>query len=226
MRLVLDYTCKMKLLSWNYETSSWEVISEKPSAHCDLYSSCGTFGYCDHTVPVPKCRCLDGFELVDGGNFSRGCRRKDELKCGEKTHFVTLPWMKVPDKFSRIWNTSFDQCAAECTGNCSCIAYDYSNISNSGRTTDMWSRCLVWTGNLIDTGKAGFPENLYLWLADASGRRSSRSDFSIYKYSQQLAGKLSNLQLDFSSTHDQNPTVQPSSSTSNSSSAFPSSSSS
>ncbi|GJN26330.1 hypothetical protein PR202_gb14253 [Eleusine coracana subsp. coracana] len=154
-RVMLDYTGKLKLLSWNNDTSSWSVISENPSAVCDLYASCGPFGFCDHTAPVPTCRCLDGFELVDGSNSSRGCRRKEELNCGKKTYFVPLPGMKVPDKFTRIWNTSFDQCAAECTANCSCIAYAYANMSKYGRTTDT-SRCLVWTGNLIDMRKEDF----------------------------------------------------------------------
>ncbi|KAK3141413.1 hypothetical protein QOZ80_4BG0333590 [Eleusine coracana subsp. coracana] len=134
-RVMLDYTGKLKLLSWNNDTSSWSVISENPSAVCDLYASCGPFGFCDHTAPVPTCRCLDGFELVDGSNSSRGCRRKEELNCGKKTYFVPLPGMKVPDKFTRIWNTSFDQCAAECTANCSCIAYAYANMSKYGRSS-------------------------------------------------------------------------------------------
>ncbi|GJN01635.1 hypothetical protein PR202_ga18915 [Eleusine coracana subsp. coracana] len=172
-RAMLDYTGKLKFLSWNNDTSSWSVIiTQGGSADCDLYASCGPFGYCDNTAPVRTCRCLDGFELVDGGNSSRGCQRKEELNCGTKPYFVPLPGMKVPDKFTRIWNTSFDQCAAECTANCSCIAYAYANMSNYGRTTDT-SRCLVWTGNLIDMGKEDFQENLYLRLAGSSVQKKS-----------------------------------------------------
>ncbi|KAK3143622.1 hypothetical protein QOZ80_4AG0302690 [Eleusine coracana subsp. coracana] len=172
-RAMLDYTGKLKFLSWNNDTSSWSVIiTQGGSADCDLYASCGPFGYCDNTAPVRTCRCLDGFELVDGGNSSRGCQRKEELNCGTKPYFVPLPGMKVPDKFTRIWNTSFDQCAAECTANCSCIAYAYVNMSNYGRTTDT-SRCLVWTGNLIDMGKEDFQENLYLRLAGSSVQKKS-----------------------------------------------------
>ncbi|TVU16239.1 hypothetical protein EJB05_39791, partial [Eragrostis curvula] len=172
-RISLDYTGKMRLLSWNSKASAWAVISEDPGARCDLYTSCGPFGYCDNTAPVPACRCLDGFVPIDAGNFSRGCKRMEALTCVKKTHFVTVPGMKVPDKFVRIRNTSFDQCAAKCSANCSCTAYAYANMSSADTTTDT-SRCLVWTGDLVDMGKAGFEENLYLRLADSSGTRQKK----------------------------------------------------
>ncbi|TVT98131.1 hypothetical protein EJB05_56583, partial [Eragrostis curvula] len=169
-RISLDYTGKMRLLSWNSKASAWAVISEDPGARCDLYASCGPFGYCDNTAPVPACRCLDGFVPIDAGNFSRGCKRMEALTCVKKTHFVTVPGMKVPDKFVHIRNTSFDQCAAKCSANCSCTAYAYANMSSADTTTDT-SRCLVWTGDLVDMGKAGFEENLYLMLADSSVKK-------------------------------------------------------
>ncbi|CAL5070221.1 unnamed protein product [Urochloa decumbens] len=162
-RLSLDYTGKLRGLSWNSTTSSWAVISEHPSADCDLYASCGPFGYCDHTEAIPTCQCPDGFEVVDWLNFSRGCRRKEELKCGKENYFTTMSNMKVPDNFLHIRNRSFDQCAAECTRNCSCVAYAYADLSNAGAVGDT-SRCLVWTGDLIDMGKAINPENLYIRL--------------------------------------------------------------
>ncbi|TVU16225.1 hypothetical protein EJB05_39777, partial [Eragrostis curvula] len=92
----------------------------------------------------------------------------EALTCGKKTNFVTVPGMKVPDKFLRIKNTSYDQCAAECSANCSCTAYAYANMSNVGTMNDT-SRCLVWTGDLVDMGKAGVGEDLYLRLADSLG---------------------------------------------------------
>ena len=89
------------------------------------------------------------------------------LKCQEENHFVTLPGMKVPDKFLHIRNRSLDQCAAECSRNCSCIAYAYADMSGAGTMTDM-SRCLVWYGDLVDMRKETSGENLYLRLSDAN----------------------------------------------------------
>lgn len=55
----------------------------------------------------------------------------------------------------------------ECSSNCSCMAYAYASLSNSGATADP-SRCLVWTGELVDTGKlVNYGDNLYLHVADS-----------------------------------------------------------
>ncbi|VAH53697.1 unnamed protein product [Triticum turgidum subsp. durum] len=165
-RMVLEYTGKWKFLTWNNHLSSWEIIVEHPAAACELYASCGPYSYCDLTQIVPACRCLDGFEPTDGINFSKGCRRKQALKCGKQSHFMTLPGMKVPDKFLHIQNKTLDECAAECSRNCSCTAYAYANLSISGAMADP-SRCLVWSGELIDIGTKTTGENLYLRLADS-----------------------------------------------------------
>ncbi|TKW06779.1 hypothetical protein SEVIR_7G262900v4 [Setaria viridis] len=177
-RFLLEYTGKVRVRAWNNSTSSWTAGFERPSSSCDLYASCGSFGYCDNTMAVPACQCLDGFEPIDGLDMSRGCRRNEALGCGTKDRFVPLPGMKVPGKFLHIGNTSFDQCAAECSKNCSCTAYAYVSMSSAG-TLASTSRCLVWTGDLIDTGKVGiFGQNLYLRLA---GRSHVRNKSNIEK---------------------------------------------
>lgn len=94
MRVMLHYTGKVKFLTWNSESLSWDVFLEQPNTNCDRYDSCGPFGYCDGTEAIPTCKCLDGFES-DGLNFSRGCRRKKELKCDGTDSFITLPGMKT-----------------------------------------------------------------------------------------------------------------------------------
>nr|AAM90696.1 S-locus receptor-like kinase RLK11 [Oryza sativa] len=175
-RLTLDSTGTMMFLSWDNSSSSWMLIFQRPAAgSCEVYGSCGPFGYCDFTGAVPACRCLDGFEPVDPSISQSGCRRKEELRCGEGGHrFVSLPDMKVPDKFLQIRNRSFDQCAAECSSNCSCKAYAYANLSSGGTMADP-SRCLVWTGELVDSEKkASLGENLYLRLAEPPVGKKNR----------------------------------------------------
>jgi len=167
-RLSLDYTGKIRLLTWNNDTSSWTAGYERPSSGCDLYAACGPFGYCSNTEFVPSCRCLDGFEPIDGHDVSRGCRRNDALVCGMEDRFVTLSGMKAPQGFMHVDNTSFDQCVTECSTNCSCTAYAYVNTSTAG-TLIYTSRCLVWTGDLVDTGKVpSFGQDLYIRLAAVS----------------------------------------------------------
>jgi len=169
--ILLDYRGNLSLLSWNNTTLSWIVASNGYThSYCDLYGSCGPFSYCDAAAVPTKCRCPDGFELVDSLNLSRGCHRKEALGCGKENNFMTMPNMKVPDKFLHIRNTSFDQCAAECSKNCSCVAYAYPNLRNAGTMGDE-SRCLVWTGDLIDMEQGSFAENLYIRLGESPSMR-------------------------------------------------------
>uniref|UniRef100_A0A0E0KVP1 non-specific serine/threonine protein kinase n=1 Tax=Oryza punctata TaxID=4537 RepID=A0A0E0KVP1_ORYPU len=103
--------------------------------------------------------------LPDGSNSSRGCRRKQQLRCrGRDDRFVTMFGMKSPDKFLHVRNRSFDECAAECSRNCSCTAYTYANMTGADQ-----ARCLLWSGELADTWRANIGENLYLRLADSTG---------------------------------------------------------
>ncbi|KAM3390163.1 hypothetical protein ACQJBY_012004 [Aegilops geniculata] len=168
--LTLDYMGVLTLSLNN--RPSWTTITAL-DASCNIYASCGPFGYCDYTTAVPTCSCLDGFE-PSGPNFSSGCRRIQELKCSKQNHFVTLPRMMVPDKFLRVQNRSFGECMTECSNNCSCTAYAYANLSTNDAMADQ-SSCLVWTGELIDTGKySGYGENLHLRLAYSPVQKNSK----------------------------------------------------
>jgi hypothetical protein len=168
-RYVLTDSGKYNFQSWNSSLSAWTLFSDWTSGECSSYGHCGPNGFCDDTeyLRPAMCRCLDGFEPTaledwNSGRFSQGCRRKEELRCGDD-RFLALPEMKSPDKFVHVENRTLQECEAECTKNCSCVAYAYANLSTS-RTKGDWTRCLVWAGELIDTEMAG-PDTLYLRIA-------------------------------------------------------------
>ncbi|KAF0890876.1 hypothetical protein E2562_004349, partial [Oryza meyeriana var. granulata] len=164
VRLTLDYMGTLKFLGWNSSLSSWKVLFQRPEVNCDKYAMCGPFSYCDTTSAIPRCQCLDGFE-PDSTNSSRGCQRKQQLRCRDgDDHFVTIPGMKVPDMSLHVQSRSFDECTAECNRNCSCTAYAYGNL-----TGDDQARCLLWTGDLVDMRMASIGQNLYIRLADSTG---------------------------------------------------------
>ncbi|KAF0928024.1 hypothetical protein E2562_037328 [Oryza meyeriana var. granulata] len=101
----------------------------------------------------------------DSGRFSRGCRQKKAVQCGDR--FLAVPGTKSPNKFMLVVNTMFDAFAAECSSNWSCVTYTYANLRSSRSKGDMM-RCLVWAGELVDTQKAGEglgSDTLYLGLA-------------------------------------------------------------
>lgn len=113
-----------------------------------------------------SCHCIDEFDSTSI-NFSSGCRRITVLKCGKQSHVVTLPRMKVPNKFLHTINRIFEECMAECSNNCSCMAYAYTNSGINIIMADKL-RCLIWIGELVDSGKyTNDGENLYLRLADS-----------------------------------------------------------
>nr|CAE02988.2 OSJNBa0043L09.7 [Oryza sativa Japonica Group] len=174
-RVMIDYMGNFRFMSWNSSLSSWTVANQLPRAPgCDTYGSCGPFGYCDLTSAVPSCQCLDGFEPV-GSNSSSGCRRKQQLRCGDD-HFVIMSRMKVPDKFLHVQNRNFDECTDECTRNCSCTAYAYTNLTATGTMSNQ-PRCLLWTGELADAWRDirnTIAENLYLRLADSTVNRKKK----------------------------------------------------
>ncbi|XP_037415830.1 G-type lectin S-receptor-like serine/threonine-protein kinase B120 isoform X2 [Triticum dicoccoides] len=167
----VDYSGKTTLWRWNTSLTDWTHIAPWPAYRCNLYGYCGAYGYCDNTQEIPTCKRLDGFDPSNKtewvrGNFSHGCQRKEELQCGGEDSFLTLPAMKAPEKFVHLWNKSYDDCKVECSKNCSCVAYAYANLSTSNIDGDA-TRCLLWTGELIDVEKGGAVgnENLYLRLA-------------------------------------------------------------
>lgn len=165
--LKMDYSGKVKIRIWNSNMSKWTDLQSEPNQECNKFGYCGPFGYCDNAQPIATCKCLDGFEPNNkqdwmAGRFSQGCHRMETLRCGQGVGFLNFSTMKVPDKFLYVKKRSFDECIAECTNNCSCMAYAYANMSTKVINGDE-TRCLLWMGDLIDTEKlSGQGENLYI----------------------------------------------------------------
>ncbi|CAL5082724.1 unnamed protein product [Urochloa decumbens] len=157
LRSVMSYSGRLEARVWNRDSSEWAMVLASPDNECSKYGYCGFSGYCDYTDATPTCKCLDGFHPVDkeewsNAKFSRGCQRKEPLRCSDG--FMALQDMKVPDNFVRIGRKTLKECAAECSGNCSCVAYAYANLNGSTSNGDA-TRCLLWIGDhqLVDTQK-------------------------------------------------------------------------
>lgn len=171
LQMKIDYSGKIKTRVWNSSRSKWTDLWSGPNQECNKFGYCGPFGYCDNTQPIVTCKCLDGFEPNNkqdwtASRFSQGCHRMEALRCGQGDGFLNMSTMKVPSQFLYVKNRSLDECIAECTSNCSCTAFTYTNINGNE------TRCLLWTGDLIDMEKLiGQGETLYIRVNGLSDRK-------------------------------------------------------
>ncbi|XAR66354.1 Non-specific serine/threonine protein kinase, partial [Bertholletia excelsa] len=145
----------------------WVMMVTLNREYCDRYRMCGPYGNC--YAEDPNCKCLKGFtpsspqdwNTVD---WSGGCRRKHELKCGDGDGFVKYEGLKLPDH-SVVWanqSHSAQECRRACLNKCECMAYTIINVTGDG------PKCVVWLGDLLDL--RSFPdggEKLFIRMARA-----------------------------------------------------------
>uniref|UniRef100_A0A0D9XGF4 Receptor-like serine/threonine-protein kinase n=1 Tax=Leersia perrieri TaxID=77586 RepID=A0A0D9XGF4_9ORYZ len=188
MHYLMSYSGELFLQSWSNDSSSWVTNAVYPRRNCSLFNNCGAFGYCGNvTGDVSTCHCLDGFEPASGGDswrrgdFSMGCRRKEEVRCDDG--FAAFPDMKLPDGYTLVGNMDAGECAAACRRNCSCVAYAYATVSSSTKRDS--TRCLIWGGELLDMEKVeqswgDLGETLYLRMAGAGrGSKTGAMKFAL-----------------------------------------------
>ncbi|KAL6517093.1 hypothetical protein OROHE_017799 [Orobanche hederae] len=130
---------------WNPRVHDWTIYASSTGSNCDSYNFCGANSVCD-LMKSPNCGCLDKFVA---GNLTNGCVRRIPLKCRGDV-FLKFPGIKLPDARNSSFNeqgTSLADCKAECSSNCTCVAYTQLNVIGDG------SGCLFYHGDLIDVGK-------------------------------------------------------------------------
>ncbi|KAK9133684.1 hypothetical protein Scep_013212 [Stephania cephalantha] len=164
---------------------------------CNKYGLCGVHGVCNIDEAV-VCKCLKGFEPKSPEdwssiNWSGGCRRRTGLNCSNGVGddgFVRFSSVKVPDTTFTWVNMSMGlgECHVKCLMNCSCMAYDNSDVRGSG------SGCVLWFGDLVDIREfaAGGGQDLYVRMAasviveaqpDGSNKKKNRAAAAIVSIS-------------------------------------------
>ncbi|GAB2298781.1 hypothetical protein Dimus_032859 [Dionaea muscipula] len=148
-RLVVSPLGSLAYLTWRNKSNEWIPKLTIQGDFCDQYGMCGINGMCDMDKE-PKCLCLDGFiprsvKDWDALDWSDGCKRRLELKCGSREGFLRLPDVKLPGNSKVLTqNLSMKECQETCSGDCSCTAYTYLNVYEND------SKCVVWYGDLVD----------------------------------------------------------------------------
>nr|GMD62816.1 G-type lectin S-receptor-like serine/threonine-protein kinase At4g27290 [Ipomoea batatas] len=149
-RVILSPDGHRQFLSRQKTSEKWEMQWQMPTNECELYASCGSFGVCEQDGSHSVCSCLNGFKPKsqrdwDKGKYDAGCERRIPLGCGQADTFMRLPLRKWPDHSSSLGNMTFQECKMECSRNCNCTAFAYSNI-----TPDSAVNCINWFGDLVD----------------------------------------------------------------------------
>ncbi|KAG5113966.1 hypothetical protein JHK82_037235 [Glycine max] len=149
-RFVLSQSGLIQHFSWNDHHSSWFSEFTVQGDRCDDYGLCGAYGSCN-IKSSPVCKCLKGFDPKlpqewEKNEWSGGCVRKNSQVFSNGDTFKQFTGMKLPDaaEFHTNYTISSDHCEAECSMNCSCVAYAKLDVNASGKG------CIVWFGDLFD----------------------------------------------------------------------------
>lgn len=153
---------------------------------CEIHGVCGTNSLCTYT-PKLECSCLEGFEVNDPSDWSKGCRRKQNIKANRDWSKSKGSRYKAKNKvnqnfsFTKIpgidfWGYDVDytgavslwRCRNICSENDNCQAFSYRK-----GVGQCWPKVLLFNGK-------SFPYN-DIYLKDPKAVLSS----------QQLASRLS-----------------------------------
>ncbi|CAL5051243.1 unnamed protein product [Urochloa decumbens] len=89
-RLTLDYDGNLRMYSLNMMTGSWSISGVLLARLCEIHGLCGRNSLCRYT-PEPECSCLEGFEVTQPSDWSKGCKRKRNSVASNDFIFTELP---------------------------------------------------------------------------------------------------------------------------------------
>jgi hypothetical protein len=97
------------------------------SRPCDIHGICGRYRLCTYGLGgAPVCSCPEGFVVANAGDWSKGCRREFDVRCGEAVDIAPMP---VADFWGFDYNytegLTYDTCRQICLDDCNCQAFGY-----------------------------------------------------------------------------------------------------
>lgn len=89
-RLTLDYDGNLRMYSLNISTGSWYISGMLFTRRCEIHGLCGENSLCRY-IPELECSCLEGFEMTEPSDWSKGCKRKADSVASKDFTFTNLP---------------------------------------------------------------------------------------------------------------------------------------
>ncbi|BAS91399.1 Os04g0654800 [Oryza sativa Japonica Group] len=143
-RLTLDYDGNLRLYSLDAAAGRWHVTWVAVQRQCDVHGLCGRYGICTYSQG-PTCSCPDGYVPHDASDWSKGCRRTFDVRCGEDVAFAE---MRHTDYWGFDLNytagISFDTCRRLCLVDCRCEAFGYRQ-----GTGECYPKISLWNGRVM-----------------------------------------------------------------------------
>ncbi|KAM3215058.1 hypothetical protein ACQJBY_067173 [Aegilops geniculata] len=160
-RLTLDYDGNLRQYSLDVSgAGTWQVTWAAMSRPCDVHGICGRYGLCAYygLNGAPECSCPEGFVVAEAGDWSKGCRRSFDVRCGEDVYFA-----KMPD--SDYWGFDFNYtealtyytCRQICLDDCNCEAFGYKQ-----GTGKCYPKIALWNGRHPEYSLPDSSQAIYL----------------------------------------------------------------
>ncbi|RCV14970.1 hypothetical protein SETIT_3G021200v2 [Setaria italica] len=152
-RLTLDYDGNLRLYSLDDGDGSWRVTWVALPRQCDVHGVCGRYGVCAY-LPALACSCPEGFVASDAGDWSKGCRREFDVRCGEPVYFAEMPGFDFWGyDFNYTPGVTMETCRKMCLDDCNCQAFGYRM-----GVGECYPKISLWNGRAQDTSK----QNIFL----------------------------------------------------------------
>ncbi|XP_066372938.1 putative receptor protein kinase ZmPK1 [Miscanthus floridulus] len=158
-RLTLDYDGNLGVYSLDMTSGNWSVSWMLFTRLCEIHGLCGVNSLCSYR-PEPECSCLEGFEVIDPRDLSKGCKRKTNSVANKEFTFQELPGTDFWG-YELNYNMSMplENCWKICSDSVSCQAFGYREGTGQ-----------CYLKNLLFSGKE-FPEpynDIYLKVPEAT----------------------------------------------------------
>ncbi|RLN11788.1 putative receptor protein kinase ZmPK1 [Panicum miliaceum] len=89
-RLTLDYDGNIRMYSLDIRSGSWSISWMLFARRCEIHGLCGGNSLCRY-IPELECSCLEGFEMTEPSDWSKGCKRKKDSVASKDFTFTYLP---------------------------------------------------------------------------------------------------------------------------------------
>ncbi|GJM93627.1 hypothetical protein PR202_ga10196 [Eleusine coracana subsp. coracana] len=156
-RITIDSDGNFRMYSLNASNGNWTVTGEAVLQMCYVHGLCGKNGICEYSKGF-RCICPPGYEMADRMNWSKGCRPRFKINCGNPQDFT---FIKIPHgdfygfDLTSNKSISFEECKQICLDRCLCSSFTYK--AGEG---------LCYTKELLYNGQVYpyFPGNNYIKL--------------------------------------------------------------